>query len=58
MRAYSATKERFNLKAAQRDLLDASSQYENIMIFADLGCWNFVECLLKGAGIVSEENAA
>ena len=58
MRAYAATKERFNLKAAQRDMLDAAGQYENIMIFADLGCWNYVGCLLKGAGIISEENAA
>jgi len=52
MNAYEATKNRFNLKWRQRDALDASAEYEAIMIAAHLGKWNIAEQLLQQAGII------
>lgn len=50
--AYRAIKERFGLRAAQRDMLDATARYEEIMQHAHRDDWITVEQLLHVAGII------
>jgi hypothetical protein len=52
MNAYAATKAHFGLLALQRDLLDASPQYLDIMIAAHRGDWDTAENLLWDAGVL------
>jgi hypothetical protein len=56
MNAYAATKDRFGLKAKQRDLLDASPYYLDIMIAAHRGDWNTADNLLWDAGVLTGPN--
>lgn len=50
--AYAATKARFNLKAKQRDQLDACLSYSLIMFYAHNEKWEHVEEFLKMEGII------
>lgn len=50
--AYFQIKTRFDLKAAQRDKLDASDQYRAIITAAHNDQWNTVESLLRSEGII------
>jgi hypothetical protein len=52
MNAYAATKERFNLKAKQRDQLDTCASYSRIMYDAKREAWDLVELSLKQEGII------
>lgn len=52
MNAYQATKERFGLKAEQRDQLDTCPSYLNIMVLADAADWETVQRLLTHEGII------
>lgn len=51
-RAYTATKMRFGLRAAQRDKLDHSTVYSLIMLYAHSEHWDHVNTLLSGEGII------
>lgn len=50
--AYAVVKERFNLKAAQRDKLDACLSYNLIMFYAHNEAWAHVEEFLKMEGVL------
>ena len=50
--AYTQVKEHFNLKARQRDMLDASSDYAAVMHYAHHERWNIVELFLKDNKII------
>lgn len=59
MAAYAAVKDRFDLKAGQRDQLDASPLRRDILQYAHYGQWDVVERLLIAEGITqTEENHA
>lgn len=52
--AYAAVKARFGLKATQRDQLDASPLYSEILQAAHLGRWDAAGAALSRAGILGE----
>jgi hypothetical protein len=49
---YRAIKERFNLKAAQRDRLDKNQHLEGVLKLAYLERWQVVETILRSQGII------
>ena len=49
--AYRAVKERYNLRAAQRDALDATANLTEILQAAHSDQWRTVQALLSNAGI-------
>lgn len=52
--AYGAVKERFGLRAKQRDALDADPQFLDVVLeWAHTGHWADVATLLVNAGIVT-----
>lgn len=51
--AYAEVKRRFSLRAAQRDLLDASPFYSEILNNAHLDHWLHVDTLLRRASIIA-----
>jgi glycine betaine/choline ABC-type transport system substrate-binding protein len=53
MDAYAAVKERYGLKATQRDQLDASLSYSLIMFYAHSEAWTHVQYFLRQEGIIS-----
>jgi hypothetical protein len=52
MKAYAEVKDRFDLKAAQRDQLDAAAALHAILEYAHYRRWDFVEELLVAAEII------
>jgi len=53
MTAYAEVSEHFDLRSAQRDALDATMLYPDIMRAAHVKNWNLVEALLIDAAILS-----
>lgn len=49
--AYRAIKERYNLRARQRDVLDASEKLNEMLEFAHKGRWTYLTILLESEGI-------
>lgn len=50
--AYAAIKNRFGLKAAQRNRLDACLSYSMIMFYAHNEKWDHVELFLRNEGVI------
>lgn len=49
--AYSAIKDRYNLKHQQRTQIDHSLSYSMLMFYAHNGKWDHVAMLLRNEGI-------
>lgn len=58
MDAYRALKNRFDLKARQRDALDNSPYYEAAVIYAHMGLWHGAGMVLVNAGIIEKNPEA
>lgn len=53
--AYRAVKERYNLRARQRDVLDASLKLDAILERAHNGRWHDVNVLIESEGVLDVE---
>lgn len=53
--AYRAVKERYNLRARQRDVLDASPKLDEILELARRGRWHQVNVLIESEGVLDVE---
>lgn len=53
--AYRAVKERYGLRARQRDVLDASPKLDEILERAHSGRWHQVNVLIESEGVLDVE---
>lgn len=53
--AYRAVKERYDLRARQRDALDASPKLDAILEWAHSGHWHQVNVLIESEGVLDVE---
>lgn len=55
--AYRAVKERYNLRARQRDVLDSSPKLNAILELAQRGRWHQVNVLIESEGVLDVEES-